>query len=252
MQKSKTQTGLLSLFEKIIRRYVLIYYFIRSIVINFNIFEEDFKILKKIYGKKKINIIDIGASDGIATNFFLKNLNVNNIFCYEPHVFFIKKLQKLKKKYSNIKIHNYGISNVNKDLFVYIPLVKFFKKRLYLLTYTFYNRKELTNQLKLDFVNSKKIIIKKVRLQLKKFKTIKSKIEFIKIDVNGYEFEIIKSLKSQIIKDKPLLIIENNSNLKKITKYLHKFKYEKYFCKNNNLIKHNNQNVLDIFYIYKK
>lgn len=53
MQKSKTQTGLLSLIERLIRRYVLIYYFIRSIVINFNIFEEDFKILKKIYGKKK-------------------------------------------------------------------------------------------------------------------------------------------------------------------------------------------------------
>ena len=97
MQKSTTQTGILSLIEKLIRRNAIVYYLVRAIVIRFNIFEEDFKILKKIYGNKKINIIDVGASDGIATNFFIKNLNVNYIFCYEPHLFFIKKLKKLKK-----------------------------------------------------------------------------------------------------------------------------------------------------------
>ncbi len=252
MQKSTTQTGILSLIEKLIRRYAIIYYLFRAIVIKFNIFEEDFKILKKIYGNKKINIIDVGASDGIATNFFLKNLNVNHIFCYEPHLFFIKKLKKLKKKYSKIKIFHYGISSVNEDIFVYVPFIKFFKLNLYLLTYTFYDHKELSNQLKLDFVNNKKIIIKKIKLRLRKFKTLKSKIDLIKIDVNGYESEVIKSLKMQIIKDKPLLVVENNSKLKKITQYLEKLSYQKYFCKNNNLIKHKNQNVLDIFYIYKK
>ena len=137
-------------------------------------------------------------------------------------------------------------------MFVYVPLIKFFKLKLYLLTYTFYDHKELTNQIKLDFVNSKKIIIKKIKLRLRKFTTLKSKIDLIKIDVNGYEFEVIKSLKLQIIKDKPLLVIENNSKLKKITQYLERLSYQKYFCKNNSLLKHTNQNVLDIFYIYKK
>ena len=65
MQKSKTQIGFLGLIEKYVRKFVIIYYFIRSIAIKFDIFEEDFKILKKIYKDKKINIIDIGASDGI-------------------------------------------------------------------------------------------------------------------------------------------------------------------------------------------
>ena len=76
MQKSKTQIGFLGLVEKYVRKFVTIYYFIRSIAIKFDIFEEDFKILKEIYKNKKINIIDIGASDGISANFFIKNLNV--------------------------------------------------------------------------------------------------------------------------------------------------------------------------------
>ena len=75
MQKSKTQIGFLGLVEKYIRKFVTIYYFIRSIAIKFDIFEEDFKILKEIYKDKKINIIDIGASDGISANFFIKNFS---------------------------------------------------------------------------------------------------------------------------------------------------------------------------------
>ena len=98
MQISKTQVGFLGFLENIIRRNGVIYYFIRNIVIYFNIFEEDFKILTKYYKNKKINIIDVGASDGISANFFLKNLNVNKIYCYEPHKVFIKKLHGEKTK----------------------------------------------------------------------------------------------------------------------------------------------------------
>ena len=42
MQQSKTQKGLLSILEKFIRKNAILYYFVRSIVIYFNIFEDDF------------------------------------------------------------------------------------------------------------------------------------------------------------------------------------------------------------------
>ena len=182
MQKSKTQIGFLGLIEKYVRKFIIIYYFIRSIAIKFDIFEEDFKILKEIYKDKKINIIDIGASDGISANFFIKNLNVNNIYCFEPHFLFIKKLKKLKKKYQNIKIFNYGISTSNESIKVYIPKIFFFGKSLYLYTYTFYNLIELKKQIKLDFLNYKKIIVEEAILKLKKFKIINKNIHLIKFD----------------------------------------------------------------------
>ena len=252
MQKSKTQIGFLGLVEKYIRKFVTIYYFIRSIAIKFDIFEEDFKILKKIFDDKEINIIDIGASDGISANFFIKNLNVKNIYCFEPHFLFIEKLKKLKKKYQNLKIFNYGISTSNKNIEVYIPKIFFFGNPLYLYTYTFYNLGELKKQIKLDFLNYKKILIEKTILKLKKFKIIKSNIHLIKIDVNGYEFEIVKCLKKQIIKNRPLMVIENNKKINKITKYLSKYGYKKYYNNNGKLEKYNNQKVLDIFFIIKK
>ena len=252
MQQSKTQIGFLGLIEKYVRKIVPIYYFIRSIAIKFDIFEEDFKILKKIYKNKKINIIDIGASDGISANFFIKNLNVKNIYCFEPHIFFIKKLEKLKKKYQNIKIFGYGISTSNKNIKVYIPKIFFLGKPLYLYSYTFYNIDELKKQIKLDFLNYKKIIIKKTILKLKKFRVINNKIHLIKIDVNGYEFEIVKCLKKQIIKNYPLMVIENNKKINEISKYLSKYGYKKYYNNNGKLEKFKNQKVLDIFFITKK
>ena len=252
MQKSKTQTGILGLIEKYVRRFVIVYYFIRSIAIKFDIFEEDFKILKKIYKNKSINIIDIGASDGISANFFIKNLNVKNIYCFEPHLLFVEKLKKLKNKYQNIKIFKYGISTSNENVEVYVPKVFFFGKPLYLYTYTFYNFDELKKQIKLDFLNHKKIIIKKIVLKLRKFKTIKKNINLIKIDVNGYEFEIVKCLKKQIIKNLPLMVIENNEKIDKIAKYLSKFGYKSYYNNKGKLEKYKKQKVLDIFFIVKK
>lgn len=252
MQKSKTQIGFLGLIEKYVRKFVIIYYFIRSIAIKFDIFEEDFKILKKIYKDKKINIIDIGASDGISANFFIKNLHVKNIYCYEPHFLFIEKLKNLKKKYQNIKIFKYGISTSNENTQVYVPKIFFFGKPLYLYTYTFYNLDELKTQIKLDFLNHKKIIIERIILKLKKFKIINNNIHLIKIDVNGYEFEIIKCLKGQIIKNHPLMVIENNKNINKIQKYLIRYGYKSYYNNNGKLEKYKNQKVLDIFFIVKK
>ncbi len=252
MQKSKTQIGFLGFIEKYVRKFVTIYYFIRSIAIKFDIFEEDFKILKEIYKDKKINIIDIGASDGISANFFIKNLNIKNIYCYEPHFLFIKKLRKLKKKYQNIKIFKYGISTSNENIEVYIPKVFFFGIPLYLYTYTFYNLDELRKQIKLDFLNHKKIIIEKVILKLKKFRMINNNIHLIKIDVNGYEFEVVKCLKKQIIKNHPLMVIENNKEINKISKYLSKYGYKKYYNNDGKLEKYYKQKVLDIFFIAKK
>ena len=85
MRKSKTSKGLFSILEKIIRSHPAIYLIVRNLIKYTNIFEKDFDGLKFLnYDKSKLNIIDVGASDGIASKFFNKNLNTGTIYCYEP------------------------------------------------------------------------------------------------------------------------------------------------------------------------
>jgi len=96
------------------------------------------------------------------------------------------------------------------------------------------------------------LIKENIKLKLKKFRVINDNIDLIKIDVNGYELEIVKCLKKQIIKNYPLLVIENNEQISKIIKYLYKYGYRAYYKNNDGLKKYTNQKVLDIFFIIKK
>ena len=82
MRKSKTNEGFFSILEKIIRSHPAIYLIIRNLIRYTNIFEKDFDGLKKINFNNKINIIDVGASDGLSVKFFLNNLSVNKVICF--------------------------------------------------------------------------------------------------------------------------------------------------------------------------
>jgi DNA polymerase elongation subunit (family B) len=83
--------------------------------------------------------------------------------------------------------------------------------------------------------------------------TIKKKIDLIKIDVNGHEFEIIKSLSKIIKKSKPVIITEEMSNIDLINKFLKKHNYKCcYYDYHNNKIKiyrSNEKNPFNYYFI---
>tara|TARA_B100000965_G_scaffold386527_1_gene388863 strand:- start:1328 stop:2074 length:747 start_codon:yes stop_codon:yes gene_type:complete len=233
------------IIEKTIRLIPIIYIIFRSLVRFTNYFENDFFYLKNIFKNKKINIIDVGASDGISALFFLRNLNPNKIYCYEPQIIYFKKLIKLKKKYKNILPFNYGLAEKNSIMKIFYPYINLFGKKISLLTYSFPVKNELEKQIKLDFLIKPRI--EKSQIKVKRFKLVKSKIDLIKIDTNGSEVGIVKTLLPVIKRDKPVLIIENN-NISIIFKILKKLKYKKYYLKNNVLKAHNNQNNANIIF----
>ena len=128
-----------------------------------------------------------------------------------------------------MRVYDYGIGEKDEKYKVYYPRYKFFEKNLDLVTYTFYSKKELENQISLDFKFKKNIKIIKKEINLKKIHKLNLKISLIKIDVNGHELSVIKGLCNIIRKDRPALIVETDKNIKKIENYLLKFNYDKYF-----------------------
>ena len=79
-KRSKTNSGIIDLFEKIIRHHPLFYFIARRFVRFTNIFEEDANGVSYLNFSKKINVIDVGASDGIAAKFFCQKLIVIKLF----------------------------------------------------------------------------------------------------------------------------------------------------------------------------
>ena len=237
MDKSKSaSSGFFKILEKVIRSHPLLYYVARYFIRFTNIFEDDAHGVVLLNFKNKINIIDVGASDGIAARFFNKKLKVNKILCFEPNQSYIKILKGLKIK--NLIVFPYGISQLNEKHIIYYPRYKFFTKNFDLIPYTFYKKSRLLEQIEIDFKFKKNLSIVKRLINLKKIQKIQYKISLIKIDVNGYEFSTVKGLKKIIEKDRPAMLVETDTTSldkenEKIANFLKKFNYRKYrFSKN--------------------
>ena len=226
MKRSKTNSGFLYFLEKIVRSHPLIYFIIRHFIRYTNIFEEDANGVTLLNLNKRVNIIDVGASDGIASKFFNRKLKINKIICFEPNKSYVRILKKLNIK--NLIVHAYGISQFNKYCKIFFPRYKFFSKNLDLFTYAYYNKQTLLNKINLDFRFRKNILIVEKRIYLKKIRKIKTKIDLIKIDVNGHELSIVKGLSKIIKRDRPALIIETGDDIKIIENYLKKYGFGKY------------------------
>ena len=156
LKESRVSSKILfSFFEKIIRSHPLIYFVARSLIRFTNIYEQDWDGVKLLNLKEKVNIIDVGASDGIASKFLDRNLNIESVICFEPNKNYVNNLKKIKIK--NMIVKPFAIGSKNSYKTIFFPRYKFFSKHLDLITYTYYDKKILLKQLSLDFKFRKNI-----------------------------------------------------------------------------------------------
>lgn len=186
----------------------------------------------------KINIndiiIDVGANIGYFSILYSKLVGENGkVYAFEPAINTFNKLIKNIKLNSitNIITNQIGIGNKNETLFI------------------FYDKNNIGSS---SYVSKEKNSIKEKTI-IKKFdseyKFIK-KINFIKIDVEGFELEVLNGMKETIKKFKPNMVVEysprfykknNRDSVKhslKIFKYFEKIEYKVFLVlKNKNTYK---------------
>ena len=213
----------LTVYEKILRKVYHLYAYIfgysffkplnsflvsighRGLGVNNNLdYLEGIKILIKKLAKKiddKNNLfLDIGANQGTITKIVLDNTQNLNVICYEPHSEHYKKLSQNLNKEKRCKIFQYAVGSKIEDKILFdwkkygTGFASFYKdsiKQFLLPTY---------GKISLDYENSVKVI------------TLDSinydkKIEFIKIDVEGNEFEVLKGARDSIKNHEPKYIL---------------------------------------------
>ena len=166
------------------------------------------KIIKFLKNNNLINIgvfFDVGAHKGESINLFLKELIVKKIISFEASSINFEFLKKNKghyiKKYPNTKIliENIALGSENKKIFFnqfdesssstfnnINKQSKYFKRKFNLLN--FFGKKEIYKsfEVKIQTLN-----------QYMEINNLK-RINFIKIDTEGYEYEILKGLKNKI------------------------------------------------------
>jgi len=170
---------------------------------------------------------DVGSHKGTYTDLFLKNYKISKAYIFEPQKNIFEFLKNKYKKNNKIFISNNAISDQNT-----------FRK-------LFINRHDVTSSLTILDSNNLYLRIKSILFGGKSMiinsyhvKTIKlknfieknkiKKIDLIKIDTEGHEFQVLKGLEKKISIIKIILvefhndIIYKNYSNKKVQNYLKK------------------------------
>ena len=230
-----------------LKRLKYFYYFLLATFVraNFNIKNEKFKklysfnpaiffndtlsneiMIDGVFEKEELNLIsnvidkkifiDIGANIGNHSLYFKDSFK--EIYSFEPHPKTYKLLKFNTEDFSNIKIFNFGLSDEKKIIKVSFEATQnvggeSFKKDQKQGQEVFFERFD-------DLYN------------------FENSISFIKIDVEGNELDVLKSMKKNLKNNSPIISLEfdmsefNNNN--EIISFLRELGYKKfYFYKTN-------------------
>ncbi|MDX1446342.1 FkbM family methyltransferase [Lishizhenia sp.] len=144
------------------------------------------------YIHKKSVCIDVGAHKGEILDLIINNAPEQSHFAFEPIPSFYTKLEE--KYGSKYKIYPYALSNEEGSS-----------------SFQFVKNAPAYSGLKQRDYKVKNPEIEKIQVQLKKLDDIiptDTKIDLIKIDVEGAEFNVLKGAEATIKKSKPLIIFE--------------------------------------------
>ena len=164
--------------------------------------------------KNDATILDVGANIGLFTLSYLTLFKNSNVYSFEPvdYIFHnLNKSIKFNKKYKGrIKTFKYGFSDKNQDLGLSMPTAKQHPRYSTNLADGLMSihgkgkKKSKGSFITLDnFVRTEKI----------------EAIDFIMIDVEGHEFEVLSGGKDSISKFKPIIQLEFNDLTKVLSQY---------------------------------
>jgi len=140
-------------------------------------------------------ILDIGANYGFISLAFQSNLGKKtSIYSFEPHPEIVKVFEKSiqKNKINNIITENVAVGNTTESVMI----------NLY---------GQTSNIIDIGDTVVKRTLIKQIKLDdyLIEHNIIPN---FIKIDVDGYELEVLEGLKIAIARYRPIMVVETNGN----------------------------------------
>ena len=182
-----------------------------ELIINGVYEKEELDLISSIIDKDKEIFIDVGANIGNHTLYF-RNI-FKKIYSFEPHPKTYKLLKFNTEDFPNIKTYNFGLSNEKKQLKTTLKATKNvggegFKEEQKQGDDIFFERFD-------DLHN------------------FENKIGFIKIDVEGNEFDVLKSMKKNLENNTPIISLEfsmkNFDNNNEIISFLRELGYKNFY-----------------------
>ena len=201
--------------------------------------EPDFNGLKLICNDEKQLFLDIGANNGMSALSIFTLIPNAKVISFEPNPVNYPYLDKMVNKFSNFQYMPIGLGNKTKLLDFYYPIYNGIKMTsLGSLDYKF--AKKWLSKDTIHFFAPNKLKMEKIIIEVKTLDDFQIKPDFIKIDVEGFEYQVLLGAEETIRNSRPILLVEGVSKDSNINQKLQEWKYNAYKF-------HKNQFYLDKF-----
>jgi len=158
---------------------------------------------KEFANRDKLCLFDVGANRGQFLKHLIAAFPLSEIYSFEPNPECFKILENSVKDYSNVKCLNFGLGNISGEFSIYLPKNDMLSERASL----FPNA--------INFLEANEEVFKQV-IQVKTLDSFCEEnniqfIDFLKIDTEGYEFNVLLGA-SRLINEKRINIIQFEFN----------------------------------------
>jgi FkbM family methyltransferase len=229
--------------NKIVRSLLLkmpqVYDFIYNIKNNYflsfylnKVHEPDFNAFKLICGDRPQLFLDIGANVGMsALSFFSLKLNCQ-VISFEPNFINYPYLDRLLNKFEKFQYFKCGLGAQPGVINFYYPIYNG-KKMTALGSCDYQKAQNWLNKDTIYFFDANKLEIKKITVNINTLDSFNLQPEFIKIDVEGFEYQVLLGSQETIKTNRPILLIEGVAQGDKVHQLLQNWEYDIYKFSNN-------------------
>lgn len=189
--------------------------------------EPDFNAFKLICESRPQVFLDIGANAGMsALSFFTLKPN-SEVISFEPNPINYPYLDKLSNKFKDFKYMGLGLGDRLSSIDFYYPVYNG-KEMTTLGSCNYEQAKGWINPDSIYFFDPDKLKIEKITIEVKTLDSFGFEPEFVKIDVEGFEYQVLLGSEKTVKNHRPIFLIEGAAEGDKVHRLLQAWGYDVY------------------------
>lgn len=188
-------------------------------------FEGDFRALGLFPDTAGALYLDVGANRGQSTDAILLMTRSSRIHLFEPNPLLYRKLVQLYGRNDRVVIDELGLGDETAEMTLYVP----YYKRWMFDGLASFDREGAASWLKgrMFFYDDRHLSLRETRCRIRRLDEMNLSPFFIKLDIQGFEFQAIKGAERTIKTHEPVLLIESPPD-PELTDYLKDLGYRQY------------------------
>ena len=188
--------------------------------------EEDFNAIDLFPKNGNLLYLDVGGNQGAIIDILLRKNQNCRVNSYEPNPEVFRLTSMRFKNNPRVKLFNFGLGKMEGNFKLYIPVYRGYKfDGLGSLSSSF---DDPWLEEGIYFYDKKKLSMHEVDCKIKKLDDLDLDPFFIKIDIEGFELDVMLGGERTIEKSRPIMLVESVEKDSEIMNFVKKYGYKMY------------------------